>query len=79
MAIFALAVTPVAWAGSPWDVPFSSNTNAVVSAAKAVQAPNDTSLVVLLSDYHYSIDSSGRTTAAIRKVYRILKEDAVAD
>ena len=79
LAIFALAVTPVAWAGSPWDVPFSSNTNAVVSAAKAVQAPNDTSLVVLLSDYHYSIDSSGRTTAAIRKVYRILKEDAVAD
>jgi tetratricopeptide (TPR) repeat protein len=76
----ALAVlTRGAHAAQPWDTGFNKDTRAVMEAASRVVSPKDQSVVVLLEDHRYTIDREGRTASTIRKVYRILKEDAIED
>lgn len=50
-----------------------------MQAARALSVPDDQSIVVLLEQHDYVIAENGRITATIRKVYRVLKQDAVED
>src|SRR5260370_15093867 len=77
--IATAALMSYAHAAEPWDRPFADDLSAVVAAARSVPAPADQSMLVLLEDHHYLIDREGRATSTIRKVYRILKEDAVEE
>lgn len=77
VALSLIALIPGVLATEPWDTPFAADTGAVVSAAKSVTESSDSPVVMLLSEYDCSIDSKGRATTTVRKVYRILKEDAV--
>lgn len=63
----------------PWAVPFARDTSRSVAAAKAVSAPDGADAIVLLDEQHYSIDPQGRTTATLRKVYRVLTTNGVED
>lgn len=69
----------VAAADAPWDRAFSSDTKSILDAAKAAQVPNDQSILVLLEEHLFSIDKQGRTRSVYRRVYRVLKQDAVDD
>ncbi|MGJ5816128.1 DUF3857 domain-containing protein [Paludibaculum fermentans] len=64
---------------APWTVPFSKDTTRSVAAAKAVSAPDGADAIVLLDEQRYLIDPQGRTTAILRKVYRVLTTDGVED
>jgi hypothetical protein len=72
-------VSTICLAAQPWDVPFTKETNAMLLSARAVIPPKDAGTVVLLDDRVYSIDSTGRTTSTMRRVYRVVTEDAVEE
>jgi tetratricopeptide (TPR) repeat protein len=63
----------------PWEQPFTKDTGALLRAAAAIKTPKNAGVVVLLDERRYSIDSVGRTTSTLRRVYRVATEDAVAD
>jgi len=73
------ALAPGLYAAAPWDAAFAKDTRAALEAAQRVSSAEDTSVVVLLEEHRYVIDREGRTASTLRKVYRILKEDAVED
>src|SRR5258708_31622002 len=77
--IVTAVLMPDAHAAQPWDRPFADDLTAVMAAAQGVSVPADQSVIVLLEDHHYLIDKESRATSTIRKVYRILKEDAVEE
>lgn len=72
-------LAPTSHAAQPWDTPFANDTHAIIQAARALSVPDDQSIVVLLEQHDYVISENGRITATTRKVYRVLKEDAVED
>ena len=79
---FFLALVPLwlispAQAAEPWDVPFSSDTKAILESARAVSASDDG--VILLEEHRFKIDSTGRTSSVTRMVMRITQEDALED
>jgi tetratricopeptide (TPR) repeat protein len=76
--LFSLA-SGAARAAEPWDTPFASDTRAQIKAARDIPVPDDQGVVILLEQHKYVIDENGRTVFTIRKVYRILKEDAIED
>ena len=75
--VFSLA--PTSRATQPWDIPFASNSQTIIQAARAISIPDDQSVVVLLEQHDYIVGENGRITTTVRKVYRVLKEDAVED
>ena len=74
-----LALAHSGRAAEPWTAPFVKDQSQLLVAAKAVSAPDGADAVVLLDEQRYSIDSAGRTTSTLRKVYRVLTADAVED
>jgi hypothetical protein len=66
-------------AGEPWDKPFSSDTAALLRRAGQLTAPEDQEVQVLLEEHLISVKPGGRVHATLRKVYRVLTEDAVDD
>src|SRR5438876_4938093 len=79
-AILATSVLlPAAPATTPWDAPFSGNTGAILEESRRVPVPDSQGAIVLLEDHKYTIDRNSRTTTTIRKVFRILQQDAVED
>lgn len=74
-----LSLAPASRGAEPWDVPFAGDVHTMLQAAKGVSVPEDQSIVVLLEQHSYIIDENGRIASTIRKVYRIVKEDAVDD
>src|ERR1044071_6188140 len=67
---------PAAPATPSWDAPFSGNTGAILEESRRVPVPDGQGAVVLLEDHKYTIDRNSRTTTTIRKVFRILQQDA---
>src|SRR5688572_13200821 len=80
LAILATSVLlPAAPTTPPWDAPFSGNTGAILEESRRLPVPDGQGAIVLLEDHKYTIDRSSRTTTTIRKVFRILQQDAVED
>ena len=73
----ALALQTSPQTKEPWDAAFSGNPKAVLEAAKRIDVPDAQGVVLLLEEHQYTIDEKRRTTARIRKVYRIVKQDSV--
>jgi len=64
----------------PWDAPFAADASAILKRANQIPtADEDASVQILLEDHRISLEANGRARSTIRKVYRILKEDAVED
>lgn len=74
-----LSLAPASRGAEPWDVPLAGDVHTMLQAAKGVSVPEDQSIVVLLEQHSYIIDENGRIASTMRKVYRIVKEDAVDD
>src|SRR5437899_1039144 len=74
-----LSLAPASRGAEPWDVPFAGDVHTMLQAAKGVSVPEDQSILVLLEQHSYIIDENGRIASTIRKVYRIVKEEAVDD
>ena len=75
--IISIAVTSGLNAAEPWDVPFNSDTAATLKAANAVTVEDQQPIVVLLEDHRFTIENDGRVRGTTRKVYKVLREDAV--
>jgi tetratricopeptide (TPR) repeat protein len=69
----------LAAASQPWDASFASDTAALLKAANQIPSPEDQEVDVLLEDHHLAVDANGRARATLRKVYRVLRDDAVED
>lgn len=63
----------------PWNTPFAKDTAHILAAARATPVPEGADAIVLLDEQKYSIDSAGRMTTTLRKVYRVLTADGVED
>jgi hypothetical protein len=61
----------------PWATPFARDPSQVLAAAKAISGAPGSDAVVLLDEQRFTIDSAGRMTATLRKVYRVLTADGV--
>jgi tetratricopeptide (TPR) repeat protein/transglutaminase-like putative cysteine protease len=79
VSVIAFSVVPASRGTEPWDLPFGSDAHTILQAARSISVPDDQSIVVLLEEHRYIIDENGRISSTIRKVYRILKDDAVED
>lgn len=79
LPLILFSSAPSTHAAEPWDVPFAGDARAILQAARSVSVPDDQSIVVLLEQHGYIIDENGRIASTIRKIYRIIKEDAVED
>ena len=77
--VFFAVTLPCVGAPEPWDAPFVTDAAAVLQRATQISADEDANVLVLLDDYRISIDARGRARETHRKVYRILKEEAVED
>lgn len=66
-------------ASTPWDQPFASDTEAIREAARAVQAGEDDTVSVLLHSFSYQVMPSGGVHSVERKVFRIIRDNAVDD
>jgi tetratricopeptide (TPR) repeat protein/transglutaminase-like putative cysteine protease len=77
--IAALVLLPTAQAAERWDAPFADDPKAIVEAARSIPAPDDQGMIVLLEQHQYTIDASRRTVSTTRKVFRLMKQDAVED
>ena len=75
----ALVFLPTVQAPQPWDAAFAGDPKAIVEAARSVPVPDDQGIIVLLEQHQYKIDDSGRTISMVRKVFRIVKQEAVED
>jgi tetratricopeptide (TPR) repeat protein len=69
----------VCQAAEPWDLRFVPDTAGILQRAAALSAPDDAEVQVLLEEHRISIDSKGHARFGLRKVYRILKEDAIEE
>src|SRR5258708_7198178 len=77
--LLLFAAPPSASAAQPWDTPFASDTAALLKSATQVSTPDDQELDVLLEEHRIFVEANGRVRGTFRKVYRILKDDAVED
>lgn len=77
LGILVAVLGPAAQAAEPWEKPFAGDAQAVLHAAGRITAAEGTGVVVLLEEHHYAIDKSGRAIASVRRVYRLLQQDAV--
>ncbi len=66
-------------AAEPWATPFAKDTTQILREARNTPGPDGADVVVLLDEQKYSIDSSGRMTTTLRKVYRVLTADGIED
>ena len=65
------------YGAEPWDTAFSKDQAQLLAASKSATVPEGADVVILLNDLRYSIDSAGRTTTTLRKLYRVITSDAV--
>ncbi|MBV9266846.1 MAG: hypothetical protein JO061_11820, partial [Acidobacteriaceae bacterium] len=72
----AAVLAPAAFCAQPWDEAFTGAPDAILKGAVAVPS-GDAEVVVLLEDHRFAIDSSGRIDSVTRKVYRIVRANAV--
>ncbi len=63
----------------PWAGPFAKDTARVLAAARATLGTDGADAVVLLDEQRYAVDSAGRISTTLRKVYRVLTADGVDD
>jgi hypothetical protein len=76
--ILLILFTVIVHAAQPWDTPFAKDVRALLTAARAVSVPADSGgVIILLDEQRYTIDAAGRIHSTVRKVYRIVDEDAV--
>jgi tetratricopeptide (TPR) repeat protein len=80
LAMMAVLLSGMAThAAEPWDIPFAGDPKAMVEAAKSIRVRDAQPVIVLLEQYQYTIDDSGRTTSKLRKVFRIVTGDGVEE
>lgn len=66
-------------AAEPWDIPFAADSAKLLSRAGQLSVPEDQEIQVLLEEHRIAIRSDGRVHSILRKVYRVLDQEAVED
>jgi hypothetical protein len=66
-------------AAEPWDSAFFPDTAGLLRRAGQFSTPEAQEVQVLLEEHLTSVKSNGRVHSTLRKVYRILSQDAVED
>jgi hypothetical protein len=74
-----VVLTATVHAAQPWDQPFATDTRAILDQAKTVRRGENPAAMVLLDEHRHMVRADGRTESTIRKVYRIILQDAVED
>src|ERR1700675_3872659 len=77
--IAACVLLPTVRAADPWDAAFTGHPKSNIQAARAVPVTDEQDVLVLLEQHQYTIDDSGKTVSTIRKVFRVIREDAIDD
>jgi Domain of Unknown Function with PDB structure (DUF3857) len=66
-------------AEEPWNAPFAPNSKAILDTASHISVSDSQPVLILLEQHEITIDSAGRITSKLRKVYRIATSDALED
>ena len=63
----------------PWDSAFNSDIRAIITSAETIKPSEKSEAVIFLEDHKFTIKKDGRIETALRKVFRVDKQDAVEE